>query len=282
MKKSGSDKNQLYTSKETVELLNISPSTLRNLVEKGLIEKVVPVGYKHGYYTKKSVDQYHKESLIFDDLYSSRQVEGSTRGKEIRNKMIKVTTIEDMKRVAKLSQEIFGIGEDLVEDRMKIVERNQDTYYLLTREEDPVGYLSIMPLKKGNLEKVLRQTLPVRIDPEQIETFEKGKKLDLFLTTIGTKPGITIEEKREYGSRLVRQLIRVIIELGEKGVELGTIAARSNSPDGVRLMKHAGFTEIVPLTPERRTFIINVRESGIPFILQYKRDLEESKATTQE
>jgi hypothetical protein len=37
-------------------------------------------------------------------------------------------------------------------------------------------------------------------------------------------------------------------------------------PDGVRLMKHIGFTEMIPLTPERRTFSINVKESGIPFV----------------
>src|SRR5947209_20510804 len=44
-------------------------------------------------------------------------------------------------------------------------------------------------------------------------------------------------------------------------------------PDGIRLMKGIGFTEIEPLTPERRTFIINIKESGIPFVMKYKERL---------
>ena len=46
-------------------------------------------------------------------------------------------------------------------------------------------------------------------------------------------------------------------------------------PDGIRIMKGIGFTEIEPLTPERRTFIINIKESGIPFVLKYKQALKE-------
>ena len=46
-------------------------------------------------------------------------------------------------------------------------------------------------------------------------------------------------------------------------------------PDGIRLMRHAGFTELEQLTPERRTFVIDVEESSIPFILQYKDVLVE-------
>jgi len=40
--------------------------------------------------------------------------------------------------------------------------------------------------------------------------------------------------------------------------------------DEIRLKRHSGFTEIEPLTPERRTFVINVEKSGIPFAKQYK------------
>jgi DNA-binding transcriptional MerR regulator len=282
------DKQQLYTSAETRKLLNISSSTLRSLVERGLIEKVTQVGYKYGYYTKKSVDQYLEEKQLFDEIYSSNEIRKKRREQMVATRkkyhptIVKVKTIEEMRECAALSQEIFGVGTGMEDERMKIVEKNPDTYYLLRRDQNPVGWFSIMPLKRGNLENVLSQTLPVTIELDQIETFEKGKKLDLFLTAIGTKPGLNLEEKREYGSMLVRQLIRLVVELGRKGVEIGTIAARSNMPDGIRLMKHVGFTEIRRATPERRTFIINVQESGIPFIEQYREALEGSRTDTQE
>jgi hypothetical protein len=44
-------------------------------------------------------------------------------------------------------------------------------------------------------------------------------------------------------------------------------------PDGIRLMKGIGFAEIEPLTPERRTFVIHMKESGIPFVMKYKEKI---------
>ena len=130
-----------------------------------------------------------------------------------------------------------------------------------------------MPLKTGRLEKVLSQDIPVRIDAKDLETFDKPKKIDLYLHAIGVRPKFNTSEKHTYGARLVHGLMELIIEMGEKGINIETIAARSNMPDGIRLMKHAGFTEIAPLSPGRRTFTIDVKNSGIPFIMQYKRAL---------
>src|SRR6266496_1602497 len=266
------DTSNLYSSAEAREKLNISPSTLTNLVNKGIIEKVVPTGYERGFYTKESVDQYYAQKKLFEKKHFKEDEEVEQRSE---TKMIKVSTIEEMKECQDLSQEIFGVGEGTEKERMKIVKRNPDTYYLLRKEDQPIGYLSVMPLKKGSLENVLGQTIPVKIDPNQVEKFVKGKQLDLYLTAIGVKPGFSVEEKHEYGSKLVRQLIKLILDLGKRGVEIERIAARSGMPDGIRLMRHAGFTEIPSLTPERRTFIINIKESGIPFILQYKKYLEQ-------
>ena len=50
--------------------------------------------------------------------------------------------------------------------------------------------------------------------------------------------------------------------------------ARSDTPDGIRIMKK-GFTE-VPSTTYARNFIIKVRESGMPFVQEYKQALLES------
>src|SRR5439155_16676405 len=120
---------------------------------------------------------------------------------------------------------------------------------------------------------LIKQTIPVKILPEDIEPFESGKPIDIYLNVIGIKPGFNKEDKRFYGSRLVSGLIRFIESLGERGIPINTIAARSNMPDGIRLMKNIGFTEIEPLTHERRTFVINVKESGIPFVLKYKEKM---------
>src|SRR6266571_1517127 len=69
MKKPTNDLNELYTSQETRTLLNVSSSTLANLVEKGLIEKITFPGKKHGFYTRTSVDEYRRQQIAFKETY---------------------------------------------------------------------------------------------------------------------------------------------------------------------------------------------------------------------
>ncbi len=227
-------------------------------------------------YTRESVDQYRKQREIFEEKYVSSDANNTEKGGFVT--LTKITTLEEMKECQDLSQEIFGVGRGTEKERMKIVEKNPDTYYLLKRGNKGIGYFSIMPLKKGNLENVLGQTLPVKISPNQIEKFEKGKQLDLYLTAIGVIDGFTTEEKHEIWIINDQEVNKFNFRSRRKGIKIETIAARSNMPDGIRLMRHAGFTEIPPLTPERRTFIIDIKSSGIPFVLKYKKYLEKSKS----
>ena len=98
-----------------------------------------------------------------------------------------------------------------------------------------------------------------------------GKPLHLYMASIA----ITLTEKRAYGSRLIAGLMDVLINLGRQGIVLETIVARSNTADGVRLMRGIGFTEIPSIT-DKQNFLIEVAKSGIKEIMQYKQALIES------
>ena len=78
--------NQLYTSAQVRELLDISPSTLTRLVDNGVIEKVTPPGKKQGYYTKKSVHDYLEQQNRFIATYTDQE-EKPTSSKEQRGEM---------------------------------------------------------------------------------------------------------------------------------------------------------------------------------------------------
>jgi hypothetical protein len=234
------------------------------------LTRIIPPGKKQEVYRKNEVDQLARELQAF-----------IIHRKNKATKFMRVTTEEEMKECMEISQALFGVGRETVKERMKIVERNPDAYHLIRDEDQIIGYVAMMPLKAGKLEKVLRQTIPVKIDPADIESFSQPTTVDLYLHAIGVKLGFSLTEKHTYGAKLVSGLMSVIVEMGSKGIEVGTIAARSNMPDGIRLMKHAGFTEVEPLTPKRRTFIIDVKESGIPFILQYKKAYSDWKEKHQ-
>ena len=69
--------SQLYTSSQVRELLGITPSTLTRLVDRGIIEKVIPPGRKQGYYTKKSVHAFLEQQTQFRETHGE-QPEGHT------------------------------------------------------------------------------------------------------------------------------------------------------------------------------------------------------------
>lgn len=259
---------EYYTAGEVKEILGITNGMLYNYADNGTLEKVYPPGSKQAVYRKSQVDQLAREVQIF-----------MAARKKKPTRFSRVTNEEEMKECQEISQALFGVGRNTVKERMEILKKNPDTYHMLQDEDQVIGYIAVMPLKPGKLEKVLSQTIPVQISPEDIDDFKGEKKIDLYLHAIGIKPVFGTAEKHAYGARLISGLIDMLIEWGRSGVEIRTMAARSNMPDGVRLMRHMGFTEIEPLTPERRTFIIDVKSSGIPFLLQYKQALEEAKGS---
>lgn len=257
-----------YTAGETKTILGITNGQLYNYSDNGTLERVYPPGKKQAVYKKSQVDQLARDLNVFIAARKRKP----TQFKQVETK-------EEMIECQEISQALFGVGRNTVDDRMKILRKNPETYHLLKDEDQIIGYVAIMPLKTEILENVLQQTLPVQIAPEDIEDFKESKTIDLYLHAIGVRPGFQAAEKHTYGARLVTGMMDIIIRWGKKGITINTIAARSNMPDGIRLMKHMGFTEIEPLTPERRTFVIDVKSSGIPFIVQYKKALEEANAS---
>ena len=265
---------QYYTAAQVKNILGITDGMLYNYIDNGALDRIIPPGKKQGVYKRDEVDQLARELHAF--IITQNKNKKSTQ-------FVRVTTEEEMIECQEISQALFGVGRDTVKERMRIVAKNPETYHYLKDEklQQIVGYVAVMPLRIGKLEKVLSQDIPVTIDLEDIETFNKPKSIDLYLHAIGVKPGFSTVEKHVYGARLVSGLMELIIGLGKKEIDIETVAARSNMPDGIRLMKHAGFTEVAPLSPGRRTFIIDVKNSGIPFAMQYKKVLQETLSQSE-
>ncbi len=257
-----------YTAQKAQEILDMTYSGLKYQVSIGNIKSEIPKGRRQSYYRSKDVEQ------VAIDLKSF-----SIHRKNKPTQFIRVTTKEEMEQCMEISRALFGSERGDIEKHMKIIRKNPETYFMIKDEDQAIGYTAIWPVKIGKTNNLLAQTIPVKISPDDIEVFKEGKDLDIYINVIGVKPGFTREEKRFYGSRLISGLIEIIVSLGGRGISIETIAARSNMPDGIRIMKGIGFTEIEPLTPERRTFTINIKESGIPFVLKYKQALKEYQET---
>lgn len=262
-----------YAAQKAQEVLGMTYSAVRNQVIAGNITAKTPKGKRQLYYRAKDVEELARELNVF-----------TFHRKNKPTQFERLKTREEMEQCQEISQALFGVGRDEVDHRMQIFEKNPETYYILKDENQIIGYTAIWPVKPGTLNNLLAQTIPVQISPEDIEVFDSRKPIDIYLVVIGVRPSFRREERHYYGARLISGLIGTIVNLGERGISIGTIAARSNTPDGIRLMKGIGFTEIEPLTPERRTFTINIKESGIPFVMKYKekiRKWQEEQSNTK-
>jgi hypothetical protein len=255
-----------YSAQKAEEVLDMTYSGLRYQVTTGNIDVQTPKGRRQQYYRAADVEQVARDLKAF-----------SLHRKNKPTQFTRVQTLEEMKECMEISKALFGAERGDIAKHMGIIAKNPETYYMIKDEDQAIGYTAIWPVKPSKLDNLLAQTIPVKISPDDIETFERGKPIALYINVIGVKPGFSSDEKRSYGARLVSGLIDVIINLGKRGVPIEIIGARSNMPDGIRLMKGIGFTEIESFTPERRTFIIKIKESGIPFVLQYKKALREAQ-----
>lgn len=255
-----------YSAKEVKERLGITQGRLNTYVRNGTLKPFTPPGKKQSVYRQSGVDQLARDLQVFEEI--RRKTSSTfTRASE-----------EDLKATVQITRVLFGLREDdetTLARRLTWIKKNPEVFYVLKSDEQVVGYVAMLPLKIEKIEKILSGEESSQLaTAEEIEKFEPGKPVSIYLMAAGVIPGLSRYEKRSYGARIISGMINAIRDLGRRGIIIDTLAARSDTPDGIRIMKK-GFTE-VPTATYARNFIIKVRESGMPFVREYKQALLES------
>jgi hypothetical protein len=246
---------------------------LYNKVRNGNLQRIIPPGSKQGFYLRSEVDDLAREMDVF---FATSKKTSSTFAKAAK---------EDMKGIIELTRTLFGLrgtGLDSIVRRSAWIEKNPDVLYVLKAGGQIIGYAIFLPLKPEMIKKILDgEAFSQDLDAKDIETFEPDKPAHLYFMGIGVNTNISRGERRVYGARLISGLHNALIDLGRRGIEIKPIYARSDTPDRIRLMRHMGLTE-VPSKTDKRNFVLNLAESGIPFILDYKQTLLESRTRNSE
>lgn len=248
------------------KLGNISDGMLRSYIQRGLIERTVPPGRKQGFYKREAVDKLAKDLQL-------------PWGDSILKSHIKpVETIDEMQECISIANVVFGGTDDTpMEIYAGRIQANPQCYHMVKSNNRVVGFVGIVPLREGMLSEVLAQTVPVDISNNDVVPFEPNTVTEIYISVMVTHPNASTLHRHVWGMRMIRYLIRLIEGLGHQGIIIKAIGARSAMPDGIKLLQHIGFTEIKRATPERRTFIIEVEKSGIPFIEEYQRAFDRWK-----
>jgi hypothetical protein len=287
------DLSGLYTSSETRRKLKISASTLKNLVEKGIIEKVVPYGYQNGYYTQKSVNEYYERQQIFQESYStSDKSKGQEKGKETKAKRTidlapeKLPTTfseaaaEDMAEIVDIDIRTFHVAIT-EETYLRWFQKNPASFRVLRDASNHVaGYAALVPLKKEIIERFIRDEISMDdITADDVDLFESGKPLHVYVFAVCVDPIYRGGIKEEYGARIVRGMFDFFLELAKRGVDIETITARNDKdkPDGRRLLQKLGIPQLRSPVPDKYLFSVHVADSGYPMLAKYSDMLAEWK-----
>jgi hypothetical protein len=138
-----------------------------------------------------------------------------------------------------------------------------------------VGYYSMIPLARQKIERILlEEEHPRDIRSEEIQPFEPGHPLDVYVVVMGIKPGFHVREKRTFGSSLMRGMMGVFRELGERGVTIRTIFARSRLEEGIELLEQVGFRELdySPVN-QKKLYFLDIEHANSPLLREYKQAL---------
>ncbi len=257
-----------YTPKEVRELLGMTFSGLQNQVNIGNLHPITPPGRKQKVYPKQEVDDLKAELEAWS---VSRQLVKAPPTTFVK------ATVDDMLQAVTLASAVFGgVNTISLERRIAWLQKNPDIEYLLKQDDQIVGYFSLIPLRPETIDDLLhRRRFAKDLSAEDILSYAPGVPVDLYAMAIGVRPGVSLSQKRTWGEKLLLGARRIIVELGQRGIVIRAIKAHSSTPDGINLMRHTGFTEVVSSIPGMHDFVIDVEQSGLPFMMDYKAALAE-------
>jgi hypothetical protein len=141
-----------------------------------------------------------------------------------------------------------------------------------------VGYLFRSSSTRNDRRFTHPQAISKDLTEEDIFPFEPQTPVHIYGMANGVKPGLSLSQKCLYGERLILGAKSALLELGKQGIIIRHIIAHSSMPDGIRLMRHIEFSETSPKAAGLRDFFIDMENSGIPFMREYKEALKKARA----
>jgi hypothetical protein len=257
-----------YTASTAREKLGgISDGKLRSLIGVGedKIERWIPPDTKQGFYKASDVHKlmrkWQKEAI---EKQGSRQFRLPVKFRRME--------IEEMSVVAEILHELFDTYPN-IEQWQDRIRANSEIGYVVTENNVIVGCGFIMPHTEEKILSILSvEETPITY-PHEILPYEPGKQIYLYLRSVGVKQkGIPSEKKRRWAQVLIIGILKEIVKLGNRGIIIDKIYARSDTFQGERMMHRLGFTRLVTNT-SHENFVVDIKTSGLTFAKQYKLGL---------
>ncbi|MDQ2887767.1 MAG: hypothetical protein M3Y39_16975 [Chloroflexota bacterium] len=268
-----------YNGKEAARRLGMPIGTFYHQVKTGKIEKIVPPGSTEGYYPKKAIHKLAQGRELFILLNSIEPMIFKRAESE-----------EDLRGIVDLCIAIYGVGgTPSYEARLEIWKKNPEVYYVVKQEDIVVGYISLIWFDNEALDTLMGPTPNVSrstsagtgvysvTGPEHVLPFTPGQPIDSLFISMGVRPGISNSQQREYGFKLLRDTLYVLVDFARRGMPVKKLYATSEKEDGIRIARKFGMEEIKYPNDILIRFEVDLdKGTGIsPIAKQYQEALKE-------
>lgn len=257
------------TPGRAAELLG-SRSNLYKLQDAGRLHKHIPPGKSHGYYSVSEVQAVIEANRAFFEGYQPGDYHKHP------SSSFSLATEEDMPTIYDISARIFSEPPPL-ETRIIWLRKNPETFHVLRNQEGVIrGFSSLLPLKQETLTRFVHDQIESeQITADDVETFQPGKTIHIYIMALAVDPACSTAEKHVYGFRIVNGVFSFLLDLAQRGIQIETITARTYKPDGLRLLRKLGFPQLRSPVPGKNLFVVRVAESGMPFFVKYGELLDQ-------
>lgn len=257
--------NKLYTASEArARLGGISSSSFKRLVDSGKIRKVVPPGKTQGSYIREDVDKLAEAMKQFVQIYSDSEPAEKLELLQAKNK-------NDIQETVQIARQNLGDNAYGLEKRMAWFKQAPRGDYILKHEGVAVGYFSMQAIKPESIKQVFHLKSGRSIQLEDMLPIEPGQPLDIHVSGIGIKKGISRQQTKYYGMVLLNKLFDTLIDLGKQGINIQRVWAKSSTVAGIKLCRDLGFTELGYINDEQIGFVLDLEKSDISTIKRYQK-----------
>lgn len=261
--------DKYYSGREVQKKLGITEPALRNLVNQKKIKKIIPPGRTYGVYLRSEIDRFAEKWEAF------------LMAKEPPRTTFRIARNEDMPAQEALDTRAIGPGGMPVETLKAWLAANGECSYHVYHDNKLVAFMNIVPIKRETVEKLLEDKMHWRdINPQtDIENFEPGKPVDLYVSGIASSPDVDETTRQHYMFVLLRGVGEELKKLGRRGIIIKNVYGRSQTPQGIAMAMHMGMKEYEPLprTGKLIRFMLEVDKSNSFLAKMYKEGWEEWK-----
>jgi len=262
-------------------MLNISDATLSTYVKNGWLKRYGPPERKHKFYKLSEI-----EALI-----ASRNVFGEYQEKLPASFF--VATPEDIAAIADIDERTFNANKkEKAEPReayihwigelyLNWMRKNPETFFVLRNTANKVvAFASLVPIKKSKLDRFVKSEIRMsEIRSDDIDLFEPGKPVHLYVFALCVDPVYKAAIKVTYGCQMLEKLFAFLLDLARRGIDIETITARNekDKPDGKNLLQKMAIPQLRSQVPDIHLFSVRVAEAGHPKLVQYSDALAKWK-----